>query len=45
MSNARLFTEIMQKGYQFKGEFVKTVCGMLNGEVVPETNVYLPLKP
>lgn len=44
MSNAQLFTEVMQKGYQFKGEFVKIGCGILNGETVPETNVYLPLK-
>ena len=44
MSNAQLFKEVMQKGYQFKGEFVKIGCGILNGETVPETNVYLPLK-
>lgn len=44
MSNAQLFTEVMQKGYQFKGEFVKIGCGILNGDTVPETNVYLPLK-
>ncbi len=44
MSNPTLFAEAVQKGYQFKGEFVKIGCGMLNGEVVKDANVYIPLK-
>lgn len=44
MSNAQLFTEVIQKGYQFKGEFVKIGCGIWNGETVPDASVYLPLK-
>lgn len=44
MSHAQAFTEAVQKGYQFKGEFVKIGCGMLNGEVVKDANVFIPLK-
>lgn len=44
MSNSQVFVEAVQKGYQFKGEKVKIGCGMLDGEVVKEANVYIPLK-
>ncbi|OYW81056.1 MAG: ATPase, partial [Sphingobacteriia bacterium 32-37-4] len=44
MSNTTIFAEAVQKGYQFKGEQVKIGCGMLNGGVVKEANVFIPLK-
>lgn len=44
MSHAQAFTEAVQKGYQFKGEQVKIGCGILNGEVVKEANISIPLK-
>lgn len=44
MTNPTIFSEAVQKGYQFKGEQVKIGCGMLNGEVVKEANVFIPLK-
>ncbi|OZA63279.1 MAG: hypothetical protein B7X68_11280, partial [Sphingobacteriia bacterium 39-36-14] len=44
MSNSQAFTEAVQKGYQFKGEFVKIGCGMFNGEVIKDASVFIPLK-
>jgi DNA helicase HerA-like ATPase len=44
MSNSQAFIDAVQKGYQFKGEQVKIGCGMLNGEVIGEANVSIPLK-
>src|SRR3954470_11108491 len=38
------FLEAVQQGYSFKGEHVKLGCGMLNGEVVSNADVLLPLK-
>ena len=38
------FISSITSGYSFKGESVKIGCGMLNGEVVPEANVFLPFK-
>ena len=42
MSTSTKFTEAVQKGYQFKGEQVKIGCGMLNGEVVADANIFIP---
>ena len=44
MSSPQAYTELVQKGYQFKGEQVKIGCGMLNGEVVNDAAIYIPLK-
>src|SRR3954469_24303559 len=38
------FLEAVQQGYSFKGEHVKLGCGMLNGEVVSNADISLPLK-
>jgi uncharacterized protein len=44
MANKEAFIELISKGYSFKGESVKLGAGMLNGEVVAEAGVFLPLK-
>jgi DNA helicase HerA-like ATPase len=41
--NSKLL-ETVQTGYTFKGEHVKIGRAMLNGEVVPDADVFLPLK-
>ena len=38
------FSETIKAGYTFKGEAYKIGCGMLNGDVVSEVDVLLPLK-
>lgn len=37
------FIQAMQNGYTFKGETIKIGAGMLDGEVIPEAEVYIPL--
>jgi uncharacterized protein len=44
MANKEAFIEAINKGYTFKGESVKLGAAMLDGEVVPEAGIYLPLK-
>ena len=44
MANADSFKELLKNGYTFKGEHAKIGVGMLNGEVIPEADIYLPLK-
>lgn len=44
MANQSAFTEAVNTGYSFKGEKVKIGVGILDGEVVPDAAVYLPLK-
>ncbi|HJV19101.1 MAG TPA: helicase HerA-like domain-containing protein [Sediminibacterium sp.] len=44
MTNPSAFTEAVNNGYSFKGEKVKIGVGMLDGEVVPDAAVFLPLK-
>jgi DNA helicase HerA-like ATPase len=44
MANADSFKELIKNGYTFKGEHAKIGVGMLNGEVIPEADIYLPLK-
>lgn len=44
MSDAAKFLEAVQAGYTFKGEKVKIGRAMLDGQVVPGADVYLPLK-
>ena len=44
MSNPNEFLEEVKAGYNFKGESVKLGTAMLDGEVVPGADVFLPLK-
>ncbi|MFY8006814.1 MAG: helicase HerA-like domain-containing protein [Sediminibacterium sp.] len=44
MSEASKLLETVQTGYTFKGEHVKIGRAMFNGEVVPDADVFLPLK-
>lgn len=44
MSDSAKFLETIKAGYTFKGESFKIGCAMLNGEVVPGTDVLLPFK-
>ena len=44
MSDTLKFSEAIKAGYTFKGESVKIGRGMLDGEVVAEADVFLPLK-
>jgi DNA helicase HerA-like ATPase len=37
------FLQSMKNGYTFKGETIKIGAGMLDGEVVPEAEIFLPL--
>ncbi|MEO6252776.1 MAG: helicase HerA-like domain-containing protein [Ferruginibacter sp.] len=44
MANKEAFIEAINKGYTFKGESVKLGAAVLDGEVVAEAGIYLPLK-
>ena len=44
MSDVAKFTEAIKAGYTFKGESYKIGIGVLDGNVVPGTDVLLPLK-
>src|SRR6186997_3414789 len=44
MQDKAVFAEAIKKGYTFKGEAVEIGKAMLDGEVVTEATVYLPLK-
>src|SRR5215212_7309674 len=44
MPDPNKFLEEVKAGYNFKGESVKLGTGMLDGEVVPGADVFLPLK-
>lgn len=44
MSDKNAFIASINKGYSFKGESVKIGAAMLNGEVIAEAGIYLPLK-
>lgn len=43
MDQKESFIEAIKKGYTFKGQSVKIGAGMLNGEVLPEAGIFLPL--
>ncbi len=38
------FTQVVKEGYSFKGESIKIGCAMLDGKVVEDADVFLPLK-
>lgn len=44
MPDKEAFIQAIKNGYTFKGESVKIGAAMLNGEVVADAGVYLPLK-
>ena len=44
MTDKNIFIEEMKKGYSFKGESVQLGAAILDGEVVPEAAIFLPLK-
>ena len=44
MADKNKFIEDIKSGYSFKGESVKIGAAILDGEVVPEAGIYLPLK-
>lgn len=44
MDNKReTFIDAIKNGYTFKGETIKIGAGMLDGEVIPEAEIFLPL--
>ena len=44
MANKEAFIQSIKDGYTFKGESVKIGAAVLDGEVVAEAGIYLPLK-
>lgn len=44
MSNTKAFTEHIQEGYTFKGEYIALGGAMLNGETFDDAQVKIPLK-
>ncbi len=44
MANKEAFLKQIKEGYTFKGEKIKIGAAMLDGEVIPEAEIYLPLK-
>ncbi len=44
MPNKEAFIEAINSSYTFKGESVQIGCAVLDGQVVPEAKVFLPLK-
>ena len=44
MANKEAFIQAIKDGYTFKGESVKIGAAVLDGAVVPEAGIYLPLK-
>ena len=44
MSDKNTFIASINKGYSFKGESVQIGAAMLNGEVISEAGIFLPLK-
>src|SRR6476660_5941399 len=44
MANKISFTEVIKNGYTFKGETIKIGAAILDGEVIPEAEIFLPLK-
>jgi DNA helicase HerA-like ATPase len=44
MADKNKFIESIKSGYTFKGESVQIGAAMLDGEVIPEAGIFLPLK-
>jgi hypothetical protein len=43
MDKKEQFIETVKNGYTFKGETIKIGAGMLDGEVIPEAEVFIPV--
>ena len=43
MDNKETFIEVIKNGYTFKGETIKIGAAVLDGEVIPEAEIFLPL--
>lgn len=43
MASKEEFIQAIKSGYSFKGETIKIGAGMLDGEVIPEAEIFLPL--
>lgn len=43
MDNKETFIQTIKNGYTFKGETIKIGAAMLDGEVIPEAEIFLPL--
>ena len=43
MANKEAFVKAIKDGYTFKGETIKIGAGILDGEVIPEAEIFLPL--
>jgi DNA helicase HerA-like ATPase len=44
MANKKSFTEVIKNGYSFKGETIKIGAAILGNDVIPEAEIFLPLK-
>jgi hypothetical protein len=44
MADKQIFIEKIKQGYSFKGESVQIGAAVLDGEVIPEAGIFLPLK-
>src|SRR6185436_3273787 len=44
MANKDAFLKKINEGYTFKGDAIKIGSAMLDGEVIPEAEIFLPLK-
>lgn len=44
MNNKEAFISAIKSGYSFKGESIKIGSAILEGEVIPEAEIFLPLK-
>ncbi len=44
MADKDAFVKKINEGYTFKGEKIKIGAAMLDGEVIPEAEIFLPLK-
>ncbi len=44
MADKKVFIDAMKSGYSFKGESVQIGAAVLDGAVVPEAGIFLPLK-
>lgn len=44
MADKQAFIELIQKGYEFKGDKVQIGAAMLDGEVVADAPIFLPLR-
>src|SRR5664279_2570639 len=44
MANKDTFIQAIKSGYAFQGETIKIGAAILDGEVIPEAEIFLPLR-